>query len=370
MAEASQTDIKIACVAAGFTIGFGYLTAWDAWKVTSSMRNPLRNLFVWMVWSELVVNAAMGIIAWLFLLGYIKSAFGTYFSIVILWVIEIQFILQIIINRIAIITTDKSLLRKIRITTICFITLINISVFCIFIPGHLGVNDTFVRINNIWDKITKVLIGANDAVLNWFFIVQVKKRLVANGLQKYNRLAAFNTRIALISVGMDFLIIGTMFLKNGAVFLQFHPVAYIVKLKIELSMANLIRHIAQEAVHDIGGGSGSGSDGNKNNNSHHHSSLVRDRREFGVPGQTRHSDVPMKSGSHDHALRELGRITQKREYTVEVERAPATGPGSGPRGHGRGGCGGEGTGRSSSASTNDYGPTKCDGASDETPLHW
>lgn len=87
MAEASPTDIKIACVAAGFTLGFGYLTAWDAWKVTSSMRDPLRNLFVWMVWSELVVNAAMGIIAWLFLLGYIKSAFGTYFSIGELWIL-------------------------------------------------------------------------------------------------------------------------------------------------------------------------------------------------------------------------------------------------------------------------------------------
>ncbi|KAL1638029.1 hypothetical protein SLS58_009050 [Diplodia intermedia] len=351
MSEASQTDIKIACVAAGFTIGFGYLTAWDAWKVTSSMRDPLRNLFVWMVWSELVVNAAMGIIAWLFLLGYIESAFGAFFSIVILWVVEIQFILQIIINRIAIITTDKKLLRKIRIATICFTTCINISVFCIFIPAHLGINDTFVQINNIWDKITKVLIGANDAVLNWFFIAQVKKRLVANGLQKYNRLAAFNTRIALISVGMDFLIIGTMFLSNGAVFIQFHPVAYTVKLKIELSMANLIRRIAQEAVHDISGGSEEAGNG-------HHSSLVRDRREFGVPGAKDHADNPMKSGT-DHALQDLGHITQKREFTVEVESANPPGKMPG-QGHG---------GRSSSASsTNDF--SKHDGASDETPLHW
>lgn len=61
----------------------------------------------------------------------------------------------------------------------------------------------FVRVNNVWDKITKVLIALNDAALNWYFIVQVKKRLVANGLQKYNALARFNTQIILISVGMD-----------------------------------------------------------------------------------------------------------------------------------------------------------------------
>lgn len=72
---------------------------------------------------------------------------------VTLWVVQIQFILQIIINRIAIITTDKVLLKKIRITTIVFITLINISVFCIFIPGHLAINETFVTVNNIWDKV-------------------------------------------------------------------------------------------------------------------------------------------------------------------------------------------------------------------------
>ncbi|GME56169.1 hypothetical protein GTA08_BOTSDO11893 [Neofusicoccum parvum] len=348
MADASPTDIKISCVAAGFTLGFGYLTTWDAWKVTSSMRNPLRSLFVWMVWSELLVNAAMAIIAWLFLLGYIKSAFSTYFSIVVLWVIQIQFILQIIINRIAIITIDKKLLKKIRITTICFITCINISVFCIFIPGHLAINKTYVEVNAVWDKITKVLIGANDAVLNYFFITQVKKRLITNGLQKYNKLAAFNTRIALISVGMDFLIIGTMFLKNGAVFLQFHPVAYTVKLKIELSMANLIRRISQEAVRDHNIDAGDSS------------SLSRSRRDFGAGDNFAQVSAQRNGDDVEHVLEDLGHIHQKREYMVHVShsvKAPVTGD------HG---------GRTSSVSSKDGSeyPTKTDAASDETPLHW
>lgn len=148
----------------------------------------------------------------------------------------------------------------------------------------------------------------------------------------------------------QFLIIGTMFLKNGAVFLQFHPVAYIVKLKIELSMTNLIRRISQEAVRDI---SGSGET----------SSMVRSRREFGVPG-TDHNDAHISAGKHgedmEHALEELGQIHQKREYTVQVSSAVKP-----PGGHGH-------DGRSSSTSTkdgNEY-PMKTDAASDETPLHW
>lgn len=62
---------------------------------------------------------------------------------------------------------------------------------------------SFIRVNQVWDKITKVLIGLNDACLNFYFIMQVRRRLVANGLQKYNALARFNTHIILISVGMD-----------------------------------------------------------------------------------------------------------------------------------------------------------------------
>lgn len=40
------------------------------------------------------------------------------------------------------------------------------------------------------------------------------------------------------------MIIGLMFLKNQVVYIQFHPVAYIVKLNIEMSMAALITKIA------------------------------------------------------------------------------------------------------------------------------
>ncbi|KAL1626490.1 hypothetical protein SLS56_006801 [Neofusicoccum ribis] len=315
----SATDTKISSIAFGFALGFGYLTAWDAWKITTKNRNPLRSVFVWMVWGELAVNLAIAILAWLFLEGVIPPTLPTFFFILLMWVFEIQFILQIIVNRVAIISTDGRLVSYIRWGTIIFISLINISVFCIWIPAHMGVSDTFVRVNDVWDKITKVLIGVNDAALNWYFILQVKKRLVANGLQKYNALASFNTKIIMISVGMDVLIIGTMFLKNGAVFMQFHPVAYTVKLKIELSMTNLITRIAKESINERTG---------TTSTSHAQSRFTFNPRSTGT-----HKDVPMdvfpepnhtstisaqKHTSIEPTPVNMNHIYTKREVTVQV----------------------------------------------------
>jgi hypothetical protein len=41
------------------------------------------------------------------------------------------------------------------------------------------------------------------------------------------------------------MLIGVMFLRNPIVYLQFHPVCYLVKLNIEMSMASLITHVAR-----------------------------------------------------------------------------------------------------------------------------
>lgn len=85
-----------------------------------------------------------------------------------------------------------------------------------------------------------------DAGLNWYFLRIVKQRLVKYyGLKKYAPLVAFNAKLMVLSVAMDVLLIGLMFLPNQVVFIQFHPVTYIVKLNIEMAMANLIRKLAQ-----------------------------------------------------------------------------------------------------------------------------
>jgi hypothetical protein len=46
------------------------------------------------------------------------------------------------------------------------------------------------------------------------------------------------------------MLIGLMSLPNQVVYVQFHPVAYMVKLNIEMSMASLIKKLARASVND------------------------------------------------------------------------------------------------------------------------
>jgi uncharacterized membrane-anchored protein YitT (DUF2179 family) len=63
----SVQDYQIAALAAGFTVGFGLLTVWEAIKQTRRNRNPLRSAYIYMLWGEITVNIIIAIIAWLFL---------------------------------------------------------------------------------------------------------------------------------------------------------------------------------------------------------------------------------------------------------------------------------------------------------------
>ena len=68
---ASTSDHKIASMAMGFTLGFGLLTVWEAWKQTRRNRNPLRSTYIYMLWGEIAANLAIAIIGWVFLDGII-----------------------------------------------------------------------------------------------------------------------------------------------------------------------------------------------------------------------------------------------------------------------------------------------------------
>ena len=58
------------------------------------------------------------------------------FFILFFWVAEIQLLMQIIINRIAILCETQDTVRKLQWGTAMLISAINVAVFCIFIPAH------------------------------------------------------------------------------------------------------------------------------------------------------------------------------------------------------------------------------------------
>ncbi|KAG9537066.1 hypothetical protein KCU71_g21294, partial [Aureobasidium melanogenum] len=57
---------------------------------------------------------------------------------------------------------------------------------------------------------------------------------------------------------MDVMLLGLMALPNQVVYIQFHPVAYMVKLYIEMSMADLIVKVATSSEIDVRAGTSSG----------------------------------------------------------------------------------------------------------------
>lgn len=137
---------------------------------------------------------------------------------VTLWALQVQFLLQIIINRCAILLPDKRFARNLKISIAVAITLINISVYNIWIPARLQISEEYIFINEWWDRCEKAIYLLIDAALNLYFINIVQRNLVQNGLQKYRRLVQWNKFIIAFSLGMDVLIISMMSMKNTFVY--------------------------------------------------------------------------------------------------------------------------------------------------------
>ncbi|KAJ0159940.1 hypothetical protein CTA2_8856 [Colletotrichum tanaceti] len=264
--EVTPDDIVIASLAWGFTLGFSWLTVWTAVKQTTAMYRRqgdriYRNAYIWMIWLEILVCAIFSVICWLHLKGIIPPSFAFFFSILTTWALQVQFLLQIIINRCAILLTNQKRAWRLKVGVAVLITAINISVYTIWIPARLQISARYVEINEWWDRCEKVIYLIVDGALNIYFVRIVQKNLVTHGLTKYKRLTRFNMFIIGFSLSMDVLIIAMMSLNNTFVYMQFHPLAYMVKLKIEMSMAELIGKVARKR--DLGILSAADLDGNR-----------------------------------------------------------------------------------------------------------
>ncbi|KAI1001464.1 hypothetical protein K3495_g6734 [Podosphaera aphanis] len=244
----ARSDTVIASIAWGFTLGFGFLTTWTAMKQTALVHrrygsSRLNSPYIWMIWLEILVCLALGVICWLHLQGYISTSFGFLFFIVTCSALQIHFLLQIIINRVSILLTNRSKARILKYGVASFITAVNILVYCTWIPGRLQPAEWETG-NNSWDYCEKVIYLITDACLNLYFMFIIQKNLIQKGLVKFDRLLRFNRCIIGFSICMDCLIIGIMSLNNSLVYIQFYPLAYMVKLNIEMAMTELMTKVS------------------------------------------------------------------------------------------------------------------------------
>ncbi|KAL6405682.1 hypothetical protein AUP68_10817 [Ilyonectria robusta] len=259
--EVTEDDLALASLAWGFTIGFGWLTTWTAMKQTKHIyeRRGLlvfRSAYVWMIWLEILVEHIWIVKVTLEMLTVLviehgdmaidTCCFAFFFCILTTWALQVQFLLQIIINRCSILLADRITAYRLKVGVAVLITAVNISVYNIWIPARLQISERYIWINEWWDRVEKGIYLLVDGALNFYFIRVVQQNLVANGLTKYKSLVKFNMCIVGLSLSMDVLIISMMSLNNTFVYMQFHPFAYMVKLKIEMSMADLIGKIARQ----------------------------------------------------------------------------------------------------------------------------
>ncbi|OJD30654.1 uncharacterized protein BKCO1_5700044 [Diplodia corticola] len=278
--EVTPAELAVVSIEWGFTLGWTIFATGTAMKQTLHIwrRKKRITMYIVMIWAELVASSIIGFFGWFYMMGMIpprqgqdrstlteecasltqspwavsrgrvQCSFEFFFFVLFFWVIQIQVILQIIVNRVGLLLPDKHQVRNIKWCVAGYVGIINVSVFCIWLPAQLQRSTTYVHLNHIWDPVTKALFLLLDAALNCYFLYIIRRDLIANGLRKYITLFRANAGLAMVSVFMDIAIILSMLSKNPFVYVQFHPLAYLVKLSIEMSLADLIAKLVRAAA--------------------------------------------------------------------------------------------------------------------------
>ncbi|KAH6988292.1 hypothetical protein BKA56DRAFT_613008 [Ilyonectria sp. MPI-CAGE-AT-0026] len=282
------------------------------WKRTRS----LHHAYVYMIWVEAWVNFIFALVTFLYLNEIIHASLGFFLVTVALWAIQTQLLPQIIANRVALIMTNKRRARNLKWGLALPIACINIAVCYIWTVAHLPSATPFqIHINLIFEKAEKSFFLVIDLGLNLYFLYLVRFRLIADGLGKYWRLFNFNAGMVVISTSMDIMLLGFLSLPNPYLYVQFAPLAYIVKLYIELLMANLISKVVRSGAAGRGDG-WHGSSSHKSNPTNYVTSRVV------VSG----SQTMLKSGNT--ILNKLGKEERTRQGSSGSEIHLATYPGA------------------------------------------
>ncbi|RSL95309.1 hypothetical protein CEP52_012136 [Fusarium oligoseptatum] len=234
-----------------FTIAKVITQTRSIWKRTHSFHNT----YLYLIWAEAWTNFIFAIVTFLFLNNVIKGSLVFFLFTVVLWALQTQLLPQIIANRVSLIMTNKRRAKHLKWSLVVSIGLINIAVCYIWTVAHMkGATPAQVHHNVIFEKVEKIFFLIIDLGLNMYFLYLVRYRLIEDGLSKYWRLFNFNAGMVGISTTMDILLLGFLSLPNPYLYVQFAPVAYIIKLYIELLMASLISKVVRSNENGRGEG--------------------------------------------------------------------------------------------------------------------
>ncbi|KAK7043176.1 hypothetical protein VNI00_008530 [Paramarasmius palmivorus] len=241
----SRGDIVLGSIVFGFFLGFLINVTWTA--VLETKRAGRLTPYILMIWLEIFGNTVFSVTTWCYLYKVIPPGLAIFTCVIVCWIIQVQCLMLIIVNRLCILMSDEKKRFLLKACVAGLVTLVSLSTACIWIPAQLQINHKYIALNHWWDKFEKCVYLCLDLTLNVMFIVMVKRRLIAHGLTKYRKVMKFNEYIIFVSISMDILLLGVTALPNGYVYVQFHPVTYIVKLAIEMSMSRLLIKVAKSS---------------------------------------------------------------------------------------------------------------------------
>ncbi|RYP32020.1 hypothetical protein DL767_005465 [Monosporascus sp. MG133] len=282
----TRLDMNVVSVFWGAALALAVFTFGKAARQTarSWARHHRVTAYVAMIWGAWVTNLVPSVVTWFHFYGEIPSrhvtlplslslaefvsdrllpaaccppkrrrpgwasfglGFWLFLFIVLSWSIQIQFLMQIIINRVSLLMDDPLMVRRLKWTVFSIILCLTTSVVIIWIPASLQISQTWHEANAVWDRAKQAVLMLMDVCLNGYFLYCVRNRLIANGLRKYRSLFRFNAFMVFTVVALDVTFIGLMSLDLSTAYLQFQPVAYLSKLYIEMNMAELIRKIVK-----------------------------------------------------------------------------------------------------------------------------
>ncbi|OAA74753.1 hypothetical protein LEL_08334 [Akanthomyces lecanii RCEF 1005] len=169
----------------------------------------------------------------------------------IVWILQTQLLTQIIANRVAFLMLNKSKARRMKIGLVVMVFAVNISAAWFWNRGQWpNASPRAVQLMKTIERAEKAFFLMLDMGLSLIFLYMVRFRLISLGLVKYWRLFYFNIAAICLSTTMDALFVGMLSLPSPYLYVQFAPVAYIVKLHVELTMAALIAQVVQSSVND------------------------------------------------------------------------------------------------------------------------
>ncbi|KAK9787701.1 hypothetical protein AB5N19_03404 [Seiridium cardinale] len=247
----SQTELYLATLFYGVAITSAVFSGTMATRQTYMIwkRHHHINRYAIFVWGAWLACVGSAVTSALYLFNIVCASFYVYFFLVFLWCFEVQFVLQIIINRLALLMATRRQAQKLQWTVFGIILFVNISIFVIWIPTRMHGPPIFQHINEVWDRIQKVIFLVIDAGLNIYFVFLVRTHLIDAGFAKYKAIYRESILMIAVSISLDIVILGLMSLPTPTVYLAFEPTQYIIKLHIEMNMAELIIKVVKSPNH-------------------------------------------------------------------------------------------------------------------------